>query len=139
MRRKEDSLTKLEFEVMTILWDLDRPACAKPVARTQTGLYYCGYISEGIVRKRVSGLLQKQGRRQDTYVCGIGVTSRIHTPYHAGCEEEFLWWQPQVDVQLFCPRGETLSRRNTGIAFCHLGRVGEWVICNIIYIIRCIS
>ena len=28
MRRKEDSLTKLEFEVMTILWDLDRPACA---------------------------------------------------------------------------------------------------------------
>ncbi|MBR5467411.1 MAG: BlaI/MecI/CopY family transcriptional regulator [Bacteroidaceae bacterium] len=28
MRRKEDTLTKLEFEVMTILWDLDRPACA---------------------------------------------------------------------------------------------------------------
>jgi predicted transcriptional regulator len=28
MRRKEDALTKLEFEVMTILWDLDRPACA---------------------------------------------------------------------------------------------------------------
>lgn len=28
MRRKEDSLTKLEFEVMTILWNLDRPACA---------------------------------------------------------------------------------------------------------------
>lgn len=28
MRRKEDSLTKLEFEVMTILWELDRPACA---------------------------------------------------------------------------------------------------------------
>ena len=28
MRRKEDSLTKLEFEVLTILWDLARPACA---------------------------------------------------------------------------------------------------------------
>ena len=28
MRRKENSLTKLEFDVMTILWDLDRPACA---------------------------------------------------------------------------------------------------------------
>ena len=28
MRRKENSLTKVEFDVMTILWDLNRPACA---------------------------------------------------------------------------------------------------------------
>lgn len=28
MRRKENTLTKVEFEVMTVIWDLDRPACA---------------------------------------------------------------------------------------------------------------
>lgn len=28
MRRKENMLTKVEFELMTIIWDLDRPACA---------------------------------------------------------------------------------------------------------------
>lgn len=28
MKRNENTLTRLEFEVMNILWDLDRPACA---------------------------------------------------------------------------------------------------------------
>ena len=28
MRRKENTLTKVEFDVMTILWNLNRPACA---------------------------------------------------------------------------------------------------------------
>lgn len=28
MRHKENTLTRLEFQVMKILWDLDRPACA---------------------------------------------------------------------------------------------------------------
>ena len=28
MRRKENTLTKVEFELMTVIWDLDRPACA---------------------------------------------------------------------------------------------------------------
>ena len=28
MRRKENTLTKVEFELMTIIWDLDRPTCA---------------------------------------------------------------------------------------------------------------
>ena len=28
MKRNEHFLTKVEFEVMSILWDLDRPACA---------------------------------------------------------------------------------------------------------------
>ena len=28
MRHKENTLTRLEFQVMNILWDLDRPACA---------------------------------------------------------------------------------------------------------------
>lgn len=28
MKRKENILTKVEFEVMSILWDLDRPSCA---------------------------------------------------------------------------------------------------------------
>ncbi len=28
MKRKDNVLTKVEFEVMSILWDLDRPSCA---------------------------------------------------------------------------------------------------------------
>ena len=28
MRRKDNTLTKVEFEVMPVIWDLDRPACA---------------------------------------------------------------------------------------------------------------
>lgn len=28
MKRNENILTKVEFEVMSILWDLDRPSCA---------------------------------------------------------------------------------------------------------------
>lgn len=28
MRRKENTLTKVEFDVMTILWNLNHPACA---------------------------------------------------------------------------------------------------------------
>lgn len=28
MKRNENILTKVEFEVMSILWDLDKPACA---------------------------------------------------------------------------------------------------------------
>lgn len=33
MRRKENMLTKVEFELMTIIWDLDRPACAWDVLK----------------------------------------------------------------------------------------------------------
>ena len=39
MRRNEKTLTRLEFEVMSILWNLGRPACAWDV------LGSCKYLS----------------------------------------------------------------------------------------------
>lgn len=36
MKRKNNGLTRLEFDVMNILWDLDRPACAWDVLNEWT-------------------------------------------------------------------------------------------------------
>ncbi|MBQ5839955.1 MAG: BlaI/MecI/CopY family transcriptional regulator [Bacteroidaceae bacterium] len=34
MKRKDNTLTKVEFEIMNILWDLDTPACAWDVVNS---------------------------------------------------------------------------------------------------------
>ncbi len=34
MKRKDNVLTKVEFEVMSILWDLDKPSCAWDVVNS---------------------------------------------------------------------------------------------------------
>ena len=121
MKKKENTLTKVEFQVMSILWDINHSACAwdiierweEPKPAYTTIATYLKMLYE---RGYVDFFKNKGEGKTHMYVAKIGRAEYTRK----------LRWQRQVDVEFLCEGGKPHGKGHSGAAATHRRGRGKW-------------